>query len=106
MRNRSSVEGILWLLLTGARWRDLLAEYPSGITCWRRLRRWEDEGVWLEGQQLLAALNHQQLLQWDEPFLDGRFVSAKKRVLLSEAAGISDLKKAGRAGRKPRLRKI
>src|SRR5271165_7129864 len=62
--NRQCVEGILWVLRTGARWRDLPAEYPSGVTCWRRLRRWEDEGVWLEAwQQLLAALNQQQLLK-------------------------------------------
>ena len=47
--------------------------------------RWEDEGVWLEAwQQLLAALNHQHLLEWDETFLDGSFVSAKKGALLSE----------------------
>jgi transposase len=53
------VEGILWVLRTGARWRDLPSEYPSGVTCWRGLRRWEYEGVWLEAwQQLLAALNH------------------------------------------------
>ena len=53
--NRQCVEGILWVLRTGARWRDLPAEYPSGVTCWRRLRRWEDEGVWREAwQQLLA----------------------------------------------------
>ena len=83
--NRECVEGILWVLRTGARWRDLPAECPSGMTCWRRLRRWEDEGVWLEGwQQLLAALNHQQLLEWDETLLDGSFVSAKKGALLSE----------------------
>jgi len=83
--NRQCVEGILWVLRTGARWRDLPAEYPSGVTCWRRLRRWEDQGVWLEAwQQLLAALNHQQLLEWDETFLDGSFVSAKKGALLWE----------------------
>jgi len=83
--NRQCVEGILWVLRTGARWRDLPAAYPSGVTCWRRLRRWEDEGVWLEAwQQLLAALNQQQLLEWDETFLDGSFVSAKKGALLWE----------------------
>jgi transposase len=83
------VEGILWVLRTGARWRDLPAEYPSGATCWRRLRQWEDEGVWLEAwQQLLAALNHRQLLQWDETFLDGSFVSAKKGALLLEKPSV------------------
>src|SRR5271169_6974519 len=32
--NRQCVAGILWVLHTGARWRDLPAEYP-GVTCWR-----------------------------------------------------------------------
>ena len=47
--NRQCVEGILWVLRTGARWRDLPAGYPSGVTCWRRLRRWEDEGAVVSG---------------------------------------------------------
>jgi hypothetical protein len=39
-------------------------EYPNGSTCWRRLRRWEDGGIWVEAwQQMLAALNHHELLQ-------------------------------------------
>ena len=31
--NRRVVEGILWILKTGARWRDLPDEYPSPSTC-------------------------------------------------------------------------
>lgn len=80
--NRECVEGILWVLKTGARWRDLPPEYPSGPTWWRRLRQWEERGVWLQAWlALLAALNHDQLLDWDETFLDGSFVSAKKGAL-------------------------
>ena len=83
--NRDCVDGILWVLKTGARWRDLPQPYPSGPTCWRRLRQWEDAGIWIEAwQQLLAALNHHQLLQWDETFLDGSFVAAKKGATLWE----------------------
>ena len=78
--NRDCVEGILWVLRSGVRWRDLPPEYPSGATCWRRLRQWEEEGVWIEAwQQLLAALNYYELLQWDETILDGSFVAAKIR---------------------------
>jgi len=80
--NRECVEGILWVLRTGARWRDLPPEYPSGPTCWRRLRQWEEQGVWLQAwRAMLAALNHDQLLDWYETFLDGSFVSAKKGAL-------------------------
>ena len=35
--NRDCFEGILWVLRSGARWKDLPAQYPSPSTCWRRL---------------------------------------------------------------------
>ena len=36
--NRQVLEGILWVLRTGARWQDLPDRYPSASTCWRRLK--------------------------------------------------------------------
>jgi transposase len=44
--NRECLQGILWVLRTGARWRDLPEEFPDGSTCWRRLRGWEEQSVW------------------------------------------------------------
>jgi transposase len=50
------------------------------LTCWRRLRDWEGQGIWLRaGRTLLAELNDRQQLKWSESFLDGSFVPAKKR---------------------------
>src|SRR3954469_22829497 len=46
--NRLVLEGILWILKTGARWKDLPDKYPSPSTCWRRLRLWEEDGTWLK----------------------------------------------------------
>lgn len=46
--NRQVLEGILWVLRSGARWRDLPPQYPSASTCWRRLRDWEEQSVWLD----------------------------------------------------------
>ena len=83
--NRRCLEGILWVLRTGARWRDLPAQYPNGSTCWRRLRTWEEEGVWLRAwQSLLAQLDRRKLLDWEEAFLDATFVLAKKGAPPSE----------------------
>jgi transposase len=45
--HRAVVDGIVWVLKTGARWRDLPAEYPSPSTCWRRWQRWDEDGTWL-----------------------------------------------------------
>jgi transposase len=77
--NRQCLQGILWVLRTGARWRDLPAPYPDGSTCWRRLRSWEEQGVWLKAwQKLLSMLDQRRLLDWEEAFLDATFVTAKK----------------------------
>ena len=46
--DRKVLEGILWMLRSGARWCDLPEEFPSPSTCWRRVRDWEERGVWLE----------------------------------------------------------
>ena len=48
INNREVLEGILWVLRTGARWKDLPERYPSASTCWRRLRLWEEQGAWLD----------------------------------------------------------
>jgi len=80
--NRACCEGILWVLRTGARWRDLPKKYPSPSTCWRRLRGWEEDGIWLRAwQQLLADMDRRQLLNWEEVFLDATFIVAKKGAL-------------------------
>src|SRR5579864_6418937 len=48
VENRRVLEGILWILRSGARWQDLPEKYPHPSTCWRRLRDWEEQGVWLK----------------------------------------------------------
>jgi transposase len=77
--NRHVLEGILWVLKTGARWRDLPERYPSPSTCWRRLKLWEELDVWLDiWRALLGQLDRQQYLMWEEVFADGSFAPAKK----------------------------
>jgi transposase len=80
--DRKVLEGILWVLKTGARWRALPAEYPSPSTCWRRLAQWEEEGVWLEiWRTFLAELEERGRLDWEESFADASFAPAKKGAL-------------------------
>jgi transposase len=77
--NRAVLEGILWVLKTGARWRDLPKEYPSASTCWRRLRLWEERDVWLRiWRAFLSELDQRGRLDWSESFLDASFAPAKK----------------------------
>ena len=77
--NRRVFEGILWVLRTGAPWCDLPKQYPSSSTCWRRLKLWEEKGVWLGiWRAFLAELDERGQLDWSEAFADGSFAPAKK----------------------------
>jgi len=77
--DRECLEGILWLLRTGARWRDIPVDLPSGSTCWRRLRDWADAGV-LEDIQAALVQQLEELGKLDlrELFADATFIRAKK----------------------------
>ena len=46
--DRLALNGVLHVLHTGIAWEDLPQEYGdgSGVTCWRRLRDWQQAGVW------------------------------------------------------------
>lgn len=46
--NRACLTGILFVLKTGIAWEDLPQEMNCGcgMTCWRRLRDWNEAGVW------------------------------------------------------------
>ena len=77
--DRKVLEGILWILRSGARWQDLPEEFPHPSTCWRRLRDWEEQGVWIAiWRAFLSELSERQQLSWSESFLDGSFAPAKK----------------------------
>jgi transposase len=77
--DRRTIDGILYILITGCRWQDLPREYGAPTTVWCRLRRWGEEGVWERvWRAALAALDRQGQLDWTVAFLDGSFAPAKR----------------------------
>jgi transposase/quinol monooxygenase YgiN len=63
--DRRTLEGILYILRTGAPWGELPREYGSPVTCWRRLAEWEASGVWERvWAALLASLTTPERLIW------------------------------------------
>src|SRR5918999_3845063 len=42
---RAVLNGILWILRTGAQWKDLPERYPPYQTCHRRFQHWVRSGV-------------------------------------------------------------
>lgn len=76
--DRRTVEGILYVLRTGCRWKDLPREYGSSVTCWRRFVAWEADGTWARiWQALLPTLDTAARMVWAQALLDGRVTPSK-----------------------------
>jgi transposase len=51
---RAVLEGVLWILRTGAQWAELPAKFPPYQTCHRRFQAWVRAGVLVQLLRLLA----------------------------------------------------
>ncbi len=81
---RTVLNGILWVLRTGAPWHDLPDRYPPYQTCHRRFQQWQRDGTLTRLLQALAEdLRARGKLDLSETFIDASFSSAKKGALLS-----------------------
>ncbi|GLZ19001.1 hypothetical protein Bpla01_25310 [Burkholderia plantarii] len=77
--DRAASTGILFVLKTGIRWRDLPSEMGcgSGVSCWRRLRDWQQAGVWDRLHAvLLAKLRAAEKIDFSRVVVDSSSIRA------------------------------
>jgi len=89
--DRGLFEGILWILVTGSRWRDLPKKtYPAKSSCHRRFAQWCRDGSWARVQHhLIRMLGGRGKIDFAEGFVDGTKIKAKKGVLRLASQGPS-----------------
>lgn len=79
--HRTAVHGILWILGSGAPWRDLPERYGAFQTVHRRLLRWRRDGTW---ERVLASLRMQAdakgLINWEQWNADTTNVRATRHA--------------------------
>ena len=81
---RAVLNGVLWILRTGAPWHDLPDRYPPYQTCHRRFQQWQRSGLLTRLLQKLAEdLRDRGKLDLSEAFIDASFSGAKKGALVS-----------------------
>jgi transposase len=81
---REVLDGVLWILRTGAQWADLPDRYPPYQTCHRYFQRWCRDGTLKRILHALAEdLYERGGIDISEAFIDGTFAGAKKGALPS-----------------------
>lgn len=79
--DRAALTGILFVLKSGIPWEMLPQELGcgSGMTCWRRLRDWQEAGVWQRLHEvLLDRLGQADQIQWTRASVDAQLIPALK----------------------------
>ena len=81
--DRTVLAGIIFVLRSGIPWEMLPQEMGCGcgMTCWRRLRDWQEAGVWGRLQHaLLDRLGRRNAIDFRRAALDSASVAAKRGV--------------------------
>jgi transposase len=82
---RDVLNGVLWMMRTGAPWADMPRRYPPYQTSHRRFQKWVRDGVF---ECILKELRSDPYRRGGvrdvEAFIDGTYVEAKKGALVSE----------------------
>jgi transposase len=79
--DRAALARIVFVLRTGWPWRLLPSElgWGRGTTCWRRLRDWQDAGVWQRlHERLLNWLGDDAAIDWSRACVDSLSVRANR----------------------------
>ena len=78
--DRAALTGIIFVLKSGIPWEMLPQEMGcgSGMTCWRRLKAWQQAGVWARlHARVLRDLRGADRLDFSRASLDAASVRAK-----------------------------
>ena len=87
---RVLINGIFWILHTGAPWRDLPERFGPWQTVYHHFAKWRREGVFARiVEALQIKLDRNGLIDWDLWCIDGANVRAAR------AAGGADKKASG-----------
>src|SRR5512147_853634 len=77
--HRDLINGILWILHTGAPWRDLPERYGPWETVFHRFHRWRQDGTWNRiVTSLLDELDDQGQIDHDLWCIDGSVIRASR----------------------------
>ena len=90
--NRRFLEGVLWIVRTGAPWRDLPECFGKWSSVWKRFRRWALNGVF---EKVFQTLSDEPDLEY--ALIDGTIVKVHRHATGAKG-GLTIRPSANRAG--------
>jgi len=79
--HRTVINGILWILRTGAPWRDLPERYGAWQTVSGRFYRWRHQGLWAKVlRRLQSQADADGQLDWAMHHVDGSVIRAHQHA--------------------------
>jgi putative transposase len=90
--NRMFVEGVLWIVRTGAPWRDLPEVFGDWNTVYRRFSRWSRKGIW---DRIFAAMSDDP--DFEYLIVDSTIVRAHQHAAGAKKGGLKIRRSAGHA---------
>jgi len=77
--DRNTVDGILYVLMSGCRWMDMPSKYGSYKTVWERHKKWSTKGVWKNIMNSLVSRGYNSgLINIDDLSVDSSTVASNK----------------------------
>src|SRR5262245_18799372 len=80
--DRRVLNGIFWVLRSGAPWRDLPERYGPRTTCYNRFVRWRKAGVWDRLMDAITAAH-----DGDVQMIDSTSVRAHQQAATAKRGG-------------------
>ncbi len=79
--HRQLLNGMIWVLRTGAPWRDIPERYGKWTTIYSRFQRWRKSGVWDKMfSELQTVLDVESNVDWEVHFIDSTTVRAHQHA--------------------------
>ena len=91
VNDRRVLNGIFWVLRSGAPWRDLPVDFGPYTTCYNRFVRWRRAGVWAKLMSALAGAHDAAVQMIDTSIVrvhqHGACITRNRRQLMGRSRG-------------------